>query len=89
MKTLQQIKETYAGTLGYKSWLFLMLNESAFKIQKYNDDVAKLYAKEVSLQSLKNANDNVLKNKNKDWYDQNKKSIKQCILNDKNIPTLK
>ena len=49
MKTINEIKDEVAEKAGYKNWDLLMYTFTGFgaHVQPYNDEVAKLYAKEA------------------------------------------
>lgn len=64
MKTLEQIKDEYAKALHFNDWDDLTVQTSLrvgssigkiTEIEKYQDKIAKLYAKEVAKEALKNA----------------------------------
>lgn len=59
MKTLEEIKEQYATSLNddYETytWQSLISGNGTRNMEHHHDAVAKLYAKEVSREALKNA----------------------------------
>lgn len=98
MKSLKQIKEEYAIYHAYCDWNELIYsNDDPNYIDKCNDEVSKIHAKEVAKQALINASEKaVMCNKfgndvGKFCFDVNEIKIfidKQSILNESNIPTL-
>lgn len=62
MKNLDQIKEEYATSLnddyGTYTWQSLISGNGTRNMEHHHDAVAKLYAKEVATETLKNASDN-------------------------------
>ena len=87
MKTLSEVKDEYAKELGWPSWYYFLLNADGTRqvLDSDYDEVAKLYAKEVAREALRNAADNAeLLEEDYEYYDVDK----QSILNESNIPKL-
>lgn len=58
MKTLSQIKDQYANNQGFENWEFY-LNDISPSEEVYNE-IAKIYAENVSEQSLRDAFDKLI-----------------------------
>lgn len=61
MRTFEQIKDEYATEKGYSEW-YSLYKDHVFRIGEFENrmnEVAKRYAKEVAMEALKNASENV------------------------------
>lgn len=99
MKTLELLKEEYAILFcQYPSWEELLNDIPSHEVEKHTDEIAKLYAKEVAQEALRNASDNATLNKETQYtgglgitgllYEESLVIDKQSILNESNIPEL-
>ena len=83
MKTLELLKEEYAILFcQYPSWEELLNDIPHHEIEKHTDEVAKLFAKEVAKEALKNASENFL------GASDFARDTRESILNESNIPSL-
>lgn len=91
MKSLKQIKEEYAIYHSYCDWNELIYsNDDPDYIDKCNDEVSKIHAKEVAKQSLINAS-NEIDPENCFRYSSERcthDTVCEEILNESNIPEL-
>lgn len=91
MRTLELLKEEYAILFcQYPSWEELLNDIPHRDIENHTDEVAKLFAKEVANEALKNASENAKlcgywSYKHHDYVND---VDKQSILNESNIPKL-
>lgn len=101
MKTLEEIKNEYAYSISHKYdtliWKSMLSRNSTRNMDQHYDNVAKLYAKEVAMQALKNAAANsTLEDEDGrergesvyDYYDNRVSISKESILNKNNIPEM-
>lgn len=93
MKTLELLKEEYAILFcQYPSWEELLNDIPHHEIEKHTDEVAKLFAKEVAKEALKNASEKALillsACLGENSIDFCPSVDKQSILNESNIPTI-
>ena len=77
MKTLQEIKDTYAKEQGYEDWKELMEelygNVPELRIEKYMDEICICAQKEALEKAVENAK--IEMDLQTDWYFVNKESI--------------
>lgn len=86
MKTLELLKEEYAILFcQYPSWEELLNDIPHHEIEKHTDEVAKLFAKEVAKEALRNASEKAtyILDANDEVH-----IIKSSITSEENIPTL-
>ena len=86
MKTLQQIKDYVAYKHGWKDWKSCL--EYGGETEEIIDEIAKLYAKEVAMEALKNASDEVAIRLDYEDYTSSDWIDKRTILNESNIPEI-
>lgn len=89
MKTLNEIKDEYARSIGFSDWINLLKHQVTIKaIRRDYEVVMERYAREVAREALKNAAENVDSDlcyrysSERNAFDY----VEQSILDEKNIP---